>query len=119
MTRKVSVSTRRVDHEMQALLRGASQWVRHETMRAFRRIEEDPAAYVPLDWVPDDVASVLESRHAWLRKVSITHQKHDHRLIYLHMEHEDGNASADFLFVLHRRDGYNIDWDLVRSALGE
>jgi hypothetical protein len=86
----------------------SSQRVKHLVHEALKRVQSDPGAYEEISEVPE---CIVGRENVFIRKVDITHQKHDYRMVYIHQIREDGSQRADFLYARPRRDDYrSLDW---------
>ena len=54
-----------------------------------------------------------------LRKVKITHGRHDYRIIVAHWDLGDAGEHVDGLYAFPRKAGYDIDWNAVETLLGD
>jgi hypothetical protein len=54
-----------------------------------------------------------------MRKVYLTHRKHNYRLVFLHRTPPDGSEHVDVLLAFRRKEGYAIDWNSVADLLRE
>jgi hypothetical protein len=99
----------RIKKELEAICK-RSQRLKHLIKEALRRVSENPAHFPTLDWVPQ---SIVALPGVCIRKIQIVHQKHNYRLIYVHVRQEGAEDRALFFQILPRRaNGYDaINWE--------
>lgn len=97
-------------------IRDTSQELKKLIRDMFRQLESDPAFYKPLNYVDPELAARFP--HAVFRKVYLRHNRHDFRIVFAHGK-RGGRERVKLLLAFDREDGWAINWDIFRNALGD
>jgi hypothetical protein len=78
-------------------IRKRSRMVASILKKRLEAVETNPSAFDAVNEIPDWIAAILASgEEACIRKVKITHGRHDYRLLFLHHRPATGEEYADF-----------------------
>jgi hypothetical protein len=97
-------------------IREASQELKKQLRQMFERLEQDPAEFKPLDYVDPEL--MQQFPNVVFRKAYLRHQSHDFRIVFAHGRRGD-RERVKLLMAFDREDGWDINWDILRSDLGD
>jgi hypothetical protein len=115
---------RLVEKEIKAVAK-LSQRLKHLLREKLEAVEADAASFPELDCrdLPSQIADkVAQLDGVAIRKVSLIHQRHNYRLLFLHREYgEDREDEAIFFVVIPRKtNGYDaVEWSTLEPWLVE
>ena len=98
-------------------IRDASQELKKLVRAMFGQLESNPSFYQPLNFVDPELTARFP--RAVFRKVYLRHQRHDFRVVFIHGETKGGQERVKLLLAFDREDGWNINWDVLKDALGD
>ena len=93
-----------------------SQDLKKQLRQMFERLEDNPSEFKPLDYVDSELARQFPK--VVFRKADLRHQKHDFRIVFAHGR-RDEREFVKLLLAFDREDGWDINWDILRSDLGD
>lgn len=109
-----TIDTDLVDRELRAII-STSNIIKKQLYDALERMEQDPSVFEELGEVHPAIQDMPNL--VAIRKVVLTHRRHDFRIVFAHWTLEDESEHCDLLLAFPRRSGYKIDWSWVDRVL--